>query len=206
MVLEGILGAFIYTMIPLSFLLVLGAKTIAQDPYAMFVDFVNPILGKVGAWRVTVMLLAALLLSAPNAIMGGARSLYQMSFDGQCPRIFGHVNKHNVPDYSMGLHVRLDIGLMGSGTPAYIMVASKEDYVISFVSVLIGYFLLWQTHPEYERPFRLSEFFKYSALVLAFAFFVVWIWGGPLWSRDNYGLGWLIMPSYPPLYLYRTKI
>lgn len=205
MILEGILGVFVYTMLPLSFLLVLGAKTIAQDPYAMFVDFVNPIFGKAGVWAVTVMLLAALLLSALNAIMGSARALYQMSLDGQCPRIFGHVNKHNVPDFSMALNVILNIGLMAIGTPAYIMVASNVGYVVSFVPVLIGYFLLRKYHPDFGRPFRLPEFFKYIALLLASAFFIVWIWGGPMWSWKYYGLGWVIMLSYIPLYLYRTR-
>ena len=206
MILEGVLGVFIYTMIPLSFLLVLGAKAIEQDPYAMFVSFVDPIFGKAGVWVVTVMLLAALLLSALNAIMGSARSLYQMSLDGQCPRIFSHVNKHNVPDFAMALNVILNIGLMTIETPAYIMVASNVGYVISFVPVLISYYLLRQDHPEYNRPFKLPEFFKYIALFLAFIFTLVWVWGGPLWSWQYYGLGWLIMLAYIPLYLYRTKV
>lgn len=205
MILEGALGVFIYTMVPISFLLVLGAKKIAADPYAMFVEFVNPMFGKVGVWAVTVMLLAALLLSALNAIMGSARSLYQMSLDGQFPRIFAHCNKHNVPDFSMALNVILNIGLMLIGTPAFIMVASNVGYVISFVPVLIGYFLLRQSHPEYERPFKLPEFFKYIALLLALGFTIVWLWGGPLWSWKYYGLGWLIMLSYIPLYLYRVR-
>lgn len=205
MILEGILGVFIYVMVPLSFLLVLGAKAIEQDPYAMFVNFVNPIFGKVGVWLVTVMLLAALLLSALNAIMGCARSLYQMSLDGQCPRIFAHCNKHNVPDFAMALNVVVNVGLMAIETPAYIMVVSNVGYVISFVPVLIGYYLLRKNHPEYERPFKLPEFFKYIALFLAFVFTLVWVWGGPLWSWQYYGLGWLIMLAYVPLYLYRTK-
>ena len=206
MILEGGLGVFIYTMIPLSFLLVLGAKTISQDPYAMFVSFVDPIFGKAGVWVVTVMLLAALLLSALNAIMGCARSLYQMSLDGQCPRIFAHCNKHNVPDFAMALNVIVNVGLMYIETPAYIMVVSNVGYVISFVPVLISYYLLRNDHPEYVRPFKLPEYFKYIALFLAFVFTLVWVWGGPLWSWQYYGLGWLIMLAYIPLYLYRTKI
>lgn len=206
MILEGGLGVFIYTMIPLSFLLVLGAKTISQDPYAMFVSFVDPIFGKAGVWVVTVMLLAALLLSALNAIMGCARSLYQMSLDGQCPRIFAHCNKHNVPDFAMALNVIVNVALMAIETPAYIMVVSNVGYVISFVPVLISYYLLRNDHPEYERPFRLPECFKYIALGLAFLFTLVWVWGGPLWSWQYYGLGWLIMLAYIPLYLYRTRV
>lgn len=205
MILEGGLGVFIYTMVPLSFLLVLGTKKIAADPYAMFVDFINPIFGKAGVWMVTVMLLAALLLSALNAIMGSARSLYQMTIDGQFPRIFGHVNKHNVPDFSMALNVILNIGLMLIGTPAFIMVASNVGYILSFVPVLVGYFILRNSHPEYSRPFRLPEWMKYIALFLALFFLFIWLVGGPLWGITYYGIGWLIMLAYIPLYLYRVR-
>jgi amino acid transporter len=206
MIAEGVLGVFVYTMVPLSFLLVLGAAKIQADPYAMFVDFVNPIFGKAGVWVVTVMLLAALLLSALNAIMGSARSLYQMSLDGQCPRVFASVNKHNVPAFAMAVNIVLNIGLMYIGTPAFVMVASNVGYLISFVPVLIGYYMLRQDHPEFARPFRLPEFMKYVALFVAALFFVMWIWGGPLWGWTYYGIGWLIMLSYIPLYLYRTRV
>lgn len=206
MIAEGVLGVFIYTMVPLSFLVVLGAAKIQSDPYAMFVDFVNPIFGKAGVWVVTVMLLAALLLSALNAIMGSARSLYQMSLDGQCPRIFASVNKHNVPAFAMAVNIVLNIGLMYIGTPAFVMVASNVGYLISFVPVLIGYFLLRKDHPEFARPFRLPEFMKYVALGVAALFFIMWIWGGPLWGWTYYGIGWIILLSYIPLYLYRTRV
>ena len=206
MIAEGLLGVFIYTMVPLSFLLVLGYKTIAQDPYAMFVDFINPIFGQVGVWVVTVMLLSALLLSSLNAIMGSARSLYQMSLDGQTLRAFGKVNKHNVPAIAMALNVVLNIGLMYLGNPAYVMVASNVGYLISFVPVLIGYWMLRNDHPEFARPFRLPEWFKYLSLFTAAIFFIVWAWGGPLWSWEYYGLGWAIMLCYIPFYLYRVYV
>jgi amino acid transporter len=159
-----------------------------------------------GVWAVTVMLLAALLLSALNAIMGSARSLYQMSLDGQCPRVFASVNKHNVPAFAMAVNIVLNIGLMYIGTPAFVMVASNVGYLISFVPVLIGYYMLRQDHPEFARPFRLPEFMKYVALFVAALFFIMWIWGGPLWGWTYYGIGWLIMLSYIPLYLYRTRV
>ncbi len=51
------------------------------------------------------MLILALILSALNAITGTARSLHQMSTDGQFPRFFSKVNKHGVPDRSMIFNV-----------------------------------------------------------------------------------------------------
>ncbi|MHB9094291.1 MAG: hypothetical protein ACYC21_06430 [Eubacteriales bacterium] len=83
--------------------------------------------------------------------------------------------------------------------------ASNVGYLLSFIPVLVGYYLLRKYHPEYARPFRLPEWFKYVALLMAVILGVIWIWGGPLWSWKYYGLGWLIMLSYIPFYLYRTR-
>src|SRR6266568_57622 len=106
--LEGGYGVFIYTMIPISFILVLGAKALSDsslvDPNSMFVTFAGRIFGSSGAWLnwlIALMLIIALLLSALNAIMGCARGLHQMSVDGQFPRFFQHTNAHGVPDRSM---------------------------------------------------------------------------------------------------------
>lgn len=203
MVAEGALGVFIYTLVPLSFLLVLGPEKVAADPYAMFVDFVGPIFGPVGAWLVAIMLLAALLLSALNAIMGCARSLYQIAEDGQFPRIFGRLNKHGVPAFSMALNVVLNIGLMLIEVPAFIMVFSNVGYVISFVPVLYAYWVLRNEKPDLLRPYKLPEWMKYVALALAVFFAVVWLVGGPMWGATYYGLGWLVLLAYIPLYLYR---
>jgi len=203
MALEGGLGFVVYTLVPLSFLLVLGAEKINHDPYGMFVDFLGPIFGPATAWLAAIMLIAALLLSALNAIMGCARSLYQMTLDGQFPHIFAHLNKHGVPDFSMALNVVLNVFLMLLGAPAYVMVFSNVGYVVSFVPVLIGYYILRQYYPELNRPFKLPEFFKYIALAMAAAFAVMWVWGGPMWGALYYGLGWLVLLAYFPLYLWR---
>ena len=51
------------------------------------------------------MLIVALALSALNAIMGCARSLHQMSVDGQFPRFFQQINQHGVPARAMAFNV-----------------------------------------------------------------------------------------------------
>jgi len=57
----------------------------------MFVTFAGKALNTSGQllnWLIALMLIVALALSALNAIMGCARSLHQMSVDGQFPRWF----------------------------------------------------------------------------------------------------------------------
>lgn len=206
MIAEGALGVFVYTLVPLAFLLVLGPDKIAADPYAMFVDFVGPIFGRIGAWLVALMLLAALLLSALNAIMGCARSLYQIAEDGQFPRIFGRLNRHGVPAWSMAFNVVLNIGLMLMAVPAFIMIFSNVGYVLSLLPVLYAYWVLRNEKPALPRPFRLPEWMKYIALALAVFLTAVWLVGGPMWGATYYGLGWAVLLAYIPLYLYRKRV
>ena len=77
------------------------------------------------------------------------------------------MNKHGVPGFSMGFNVVCMIALVFTGGAVEIYTLSNVGYTVSFVPVLIGYYLLRRYRPEMRRPFRLPEFFKYLALVLA---------------------------------------
>src|SRR5581483_8562046 len=73
--LEGGYGLFIYTLIPVAFVIVLGAKALSSsalvDPKTIFVTFAGKIFGGSGGsvlnWLVALMLIVALALSALNA-------------------------------------------------------------------------------------------------------------------------------------------
>ena len=94
------------------------------------------------------MLILALILSALNAITGTARSLHQMSMDGQFPRFFQHTNSHGVPDRSMIFNVVCSIIVVFFGGAVEIYTFSNVGYLASFVPVLIGYYLLRKDRPE----------------------------------------------------------
>jgi len=77
--------------------------------------------------------------------------------------------------------------------------------------VLVGYYLLRKHRPDVRRPFRLPEFMKYVALVLAAFFTFIWLYGGIKFSQIGdtetyYFLGWATALAYVPLYLYRTRV
>jgi amino acid transporter len=133
--LSGGYGTFIYTFLPMAVLGVLGVTFIQKslDPNAILVETAVRTFGSGVSKIVTSALIIALLLSSLNAIMGCARSLYMMALDGQAPRIFGKVNRHNVPDFSMGLNTVLNILLIFVGAPGSIYVLSNVGYVGSFV-------------------------------------------------------------------------
>ena len=216
--LEGGYGLFIYTLIPIGFIAVLGAQALSNpdlvDPNTIFVTFAGTafnLSGELLNWVIAIMLIVALALSALNAIMGCARSLHQMSVDGQFPRFFQRINRHGVPAYAMGFNVVCSLLVVLLGGAVEIYTFSNVGYTGSFLTVLIGYYLLRKYRPNVPRPVRLPEFFKYIALALAGFFGFIWLYGGISYSgigdtRIYYFLGWLVALAYIPLYLYRTRV
>ncbi|MBA2365542.1 MAG: APC family permease [Actinobacteria bacterium] len=217
--LEGGYGLFVYTLIPLAFVVVLGADALSNpdlvDPATMFVTFAGQVFEGVGGeflnWLIASMLIIALALSALNAIMGCARSLHQMSIDGQFPRFFQKVNRHGVPDRAMLFNVLASLVVVFAGGAVEIYSFSNVGYTISMVPVLVGYYLLRTHRPDARRPFRLPEYFKYVALALAVFYFIIWLVGGIYFSiiggtQIYYFLGWITLLAYLPLYYYRTRV
>jgi amino acid transporter len=211
--LSGGYGTFIYTFLPMAVLGVLGVSFIQDslDPNTILVTTATESLGEGVSKIVTAALLIALALSSLNAIMGCARSLYMMALDGQAPRIFGHVNRHNVPNFSMGLNTVLNILLIFVGAPGAIYVLSNVGYVGSFVPVLIGYYFLRRWRPEVFRPYKLPEWMKYVALALAALYFFVWAVGIPACAIEGcqpgggkmFLIGVVVVLLYFPLYWWR---
>src|SRR5581483_11376690 len=122
--LEGLYGLFIYTLIPVAFIIVIGLHDLGNasliDPKTIFVTFSSKVFGA-GAgsnilnWLIAIRLILALILSALNAITGTARSLHQMSTDGQFPRFFQRVNHHGVPNRAMWFNVACSIAVVFMG-------------------------------------------------------------------------------------------
>jgi amino acid transporter len=217
--LEGAYGLFIYTLIPIAFIVVLGAKALSSsalvDPKTIFVTFSGKVFGGTGGnllnWLIALMLIVALSLSALNAIMGCARSLHQMSVDGQFPRFFQKINKHGVPDRAMAFNVICSLVVIFAGGAVEIYSFSNVGYTFSFLPVLVGYYLLRKYKPNARRPVRLPEFFKYIALGMAVIYAVIWLYGGIQYSRIGntlvyYLIGWGVLAAYLPLYWYRVYV
>src|SRR4051794_35243140 len=222
--LEGLYGLFIYTMIPLSLVVILGTEALSNpdlvDPKTIFVTFAGKLFGgNAGSflnWAIALMLIVALALSALNAIMGCARGLHQMAIDGQFPRIFSRVNRHGVPSFAMFFNVLASIAVVFLGGAVEIYTFSNVGYLASFLPVLLGYYLLRRWHPERPRPVRLPEFFKYIALAMFALYLVIWAVGGPIFASipnaagDDftvyYFLGLITLLTYIPFYLYRRYI
>jgi amino acid transporter len=224
MTLEGGYGVFIYTLIPISFILVIGEKALNPasgnwDAKTIFVNFAHGVFGGGGSgldWIVAILLVVALALSALNAITGTARALHQMSVDGQFPRFFQHTNVHGVPDRSMMFNVVCMVAVVFMGGAVEIYTFSNVGYLASFLPVLVGYYLLRKHRPNVRRPFKLPEFMKYVALGLAAFYALIYFYGGPIYAscpcyvgRNTliyYFIGIGTLLSYLPLYWYRKSV
>ncbi len=218
MSLEAGYGMFVYTMLPISFVVVLGATALADpnlvDPKTMFVTFASKVFpgaaGELLNWLMAIMLIIALVLSALNSVMGCSRSLYQMSLDGQFPRFYQHLNKHSVPDRAMMTNIGASFVIAFMGGAIEIYSFSNVGYLGSFIPVLFGYYLLRRFRPKVKRPFRLPEYFKYIALSMAILYFIVWLGGGIIYSVIGgqaiyYFIGWAVAALYLPLYWMRKR-
>ncbi len=224
--LEGGYGVFIYTMIPVAFVIVLGVHALGSsalvDPKTMFITFSAKVFGSSSASKVlddliAIMLILALILSALNAITGTARSLHQMSTDGHFPKFFSRTNSHGVPGHSMAFNVVCSIIVVFMGGAVQIYTFSNVGYLFSFIPVLIGYFLLRQLRPNVRRPYRLPEWMKYLALVMAGIYTVIYVYGGPMYANCTcnaagkktlpyYFIGLGVLLAYLPLYYWRKRV
>jgi amino acid transporter len=223
--LEGAYGVFIYTLIPVAFVIVIGTKALGNvalaDPKTIFVSFAAKVFGS-GAgssllgWLIAIMLILALILSALNAITGTARSLHQMSMDGQFPKFFQHTNSHGVPDRAMMFNIVCSIIVVFFGGAVEIYTFSNVGYLASFVPVLIGYYLLRRDRPNVRRPFKLPEWMKYLALALAAFYTFIYFYGGITYSTCKcseaghstlpyYFIGFAVLAAYLPLYWWRKR-
>ena len=223
--LEGGYGVFIYTMIPIAFVLVLGVSALGNstlvDPKTMFVTFASKVFGTSSASTVlddliAIMLILALILSALNAITGTARSLHQMATDGHFPRYFTRTNSHGVPGHSMAFNVFVSIVVVFMGGAVQIYTFSNVGYLASFIPALVGYFILRRDRPNVRRPFKLPEWMKYVALAIALLYGVIYFWGGPVYASCTcsqagkstlpyYFIGIATLLTYIPLYYYRKR-
>ena len=202
----------------MAFVCVLGAQALSNpdlvDPNTIFVTFAGELFnagGELLNWLIAAMLIVALMLSALNAIMGCARSLHQMSVDGQFPRFFQRTNRHGVPANAMVFNVFFSLLVILLGGAVQIYSFSNVGYTGSLILVLIAYYLLRRYRPNVRRPVRLPEPFKYVAVVLAVCLFAIWAYGGIAFARLGdteiyYFLGWATAALYLPLYLYRTRV
>lgn len=218
---EGLFGFFVYAMLPIMLLAVLsvadlnafGLEEFGGSSALFFQTYTEKIFGDSVFWEwfVGLTLIAALMLSILNAMMGCARGLFQNSRDGILPRFFGKVNRHGVPSVSMGFNLVCSLILLFIGNPLDIYIFSNVGYLFAICAALIGYWLYRAKQPEAPRPFRLGGWAPPLALLFGVLFLFVWAYGGYFASDYQVGadkrilffIGLFLLALWFPLYWWR---
>lgn len=213
MTVEGLYGFFIYTMIPVAFIVVLGKAQ--GDPLTAFTDFTKAIFGAQGSaieFIIGIPLIVALMLSVLNAIMGCGRSLYQVAEDKLLPRWFQRVNKHGVPGNAMIFNTVCSGIVVLFGSPLRIYIFSNMGYLLACSMAMGGYFLHRQYRPDAVRPVRMAGWVRWAALASFLVGMGIWAYGG--WQAPKlvvgpeegpflFFLGIAVIAAYVPLYHWR---
>ena len=211
---EGIYGFFIYVMIPVMFVAVLGSVD-GFDPLTVFTDFAEAVFGTGSwvRWFIGLTLIVALMLSVLNSLMGCARALYQNSEDGLLPRFFGKVNSYQVPSSALVFNLVCSFVLVFLGSPLEIYIFSNMGYLFAVALSLLGYFVYRTRRPEAPRPVKMPAFMAPLALVIGVFFLFAWGYGGFYASdfvvagnkRWLFFLGLFLLALYVPLYYWRQS-
>ena len=223
--LEGLYGLFIYTMIPIAFVIVFGASKLSNaafaDPRTIFSNFAERDL----RLERELARLADLRDAGDRALALGAERDHGIRPgrlpDGARRAVPAHL-RHRQQARRPGLLDGLQRGLLDRphlhGWRRRDLLALERRLHGVVHPGAVGYYLLRRYRPDMRRPFRLPEFMKYVALALALFYFVIWLYGGIVYTglpnaslggantRVYYFIGWALLLAYVPLYLYRTRI
>ena len=107
----------------------------------------------------------------------------------------------------MLFNVACSIVVVFMGGAVEIYTFSNVGYLASFIPVLVGYYLLRKHRPNVRRPFKLPEWMKYVALVIAGVYAIIYFYGGPVYANCTcnaagrktlpyYFIGWAVLLSY----------
>ncbi len=214
---EGLFGLFIYISLPLMLLAVLGTAGFAElgsgDANVVFLGYVDAIFGSNEFWRwfVGLALVAALLLSVLNALIGASRGLWQNSVDGVLPKIFSKTNKHGSPSTAIILSLVASLLVLLVGSPLQIYVFSNMGYLFALAVAMIGFGVFRWKRNDFPRPVKMPRIMGPFAILFGVLGLILWIVGG--YYAADYAVGsgyrWLfwvgliLLALYVPLHLWR---
>lgn len=165
------LGSVLLIILLLPYATIDGANAAADSPFTKVLELAN-IPGAVMFMEVVIVLA---LLSAFNAqIYATSRLVYSMAHRGEAPRIFGKLNRNNVPQTAVVLSVVMAFGTVGlqMWNPANLM-----EFLLNAVGgcLLVIWFLIaasqLRLRPRYEAagemPIKVGAFPYTTWLTLA---------------------------------------
>jgi amino acid transporter len=195
---SGILAFLCFTLLPFTFLGVLGMKNlsdpafVAGDPQTAMVKLAEITFGDGSGKIITLMLIFALILAISTSMSGG---------------FLGQLNSHGVPTKAMWADLSFNIFLLMLGSPIFILAASAVAYVLCIAMNMNAGWMHRLQRPDHPRPYRAPDWLIFvggpilSLLNLAFIVFGANVFApNALW----YGLGAIALVI--PIFYYRHYI
>ena len=210
---SGILAFLCYTILPFTFLGVLGMANltdpafVAGDPQAAIVKLAEITFGNGSGKLITLMLIFALVLSISTAMAGGSRTLYQGSVDGLLPRYLSRVNSHGVPTKAMWSDLAFNIFLLTLGSPIFVLAASSVAYVLCIAMDMNAGWMHRLQRPNAPRAYRAPNWLIFvggpilSVLNLAFIIF-----GANVFAPNALWYGLAAIAVVLPIFYYRHYV
>lgn len=204
--------AILYTLLSLGYLNVLGFEGFATSQRTVATDAAKVLFGAGGEDFVAVIILLSVLGSLNGITISGPRIYYAMSRDRLFPRVFGTVNRHQVPGRAIWAQAALGIAFL-----LFFDFNQLTDNVV-FISFLfyalaaVGLLVLRRTHPDLPRPYKVPGYpvvpILFIVASLAFVGYLVYDqavnFSG---SNLNRLAAFLVVLAGIPVYLfYRAKL
>ena len=206
----GILAFFCFTLLPFTFLGVLGVGHLSDtsvvngDPQTAILKLAQITFDADCASLLTLMLVCALLLSINGVIAGTSRTLYQASIDGFLPKFLGKLNEQGTPVNALWVDFVVNVILIMLGSPIFVLAAASVAYMLSISMDLIATWLLRKTHPQLYRPYRAPNFLiNVIAPILAFINIAFIIFGANTFAPNALYFGIGMIALVIPIFWYR---
>jgi amino acid transporter len=207
---SGLLALFAFTMLPFTFLGVLGMSVlkdpamVAGDPQAAMVKMAEIGFGNgLGKW-ITVLLIMALILAIVTAMAGTSRTLYQSSIEGWLPKYLSKLNSHGAPTNAMWTDLIINLVLLSLGNPIFVLAAANVTFMFGVVMNLNAAWMHRLERSNHYRPYRAPDWLIYVGAPILSLFNLMFILFGANVFAPNalwYGLG--AMALVVPIFWYR---
>lgn len=160
----------------------------------------NAIFGNAGALVIAVMIMISTFGCNNGLILAGARVYYTMANDGLFFKKAGKLNEKAVPEWALWAQAMVASILCLSGGYNDLLDMIAFVVVIFYVLTIIGIFVLRNTRPNIERPYKAFGYPILPALyiILGSVFCIFLIIFKPLYTL--WGLG-IVLAGIPVFYI-----
>jgi amino acid transporter len=192
-----------FAVVPTALVAIVGTGGLAEQPYVVFLAAARTTFGGLGTRMVSLMLIAALILSAQLFIISSSRALHQMSKDGLTVQTYRRLNRYGVPTGSVAWDAVVTLSLLAifKDDVVNIVAAANVGYLLVFVLLPLAYVLVRTKTRERHPGFTLPAFMVPVAIVILAFNTIILIVGGCQWGPGVMAVGLFLVLTFVPFHV-----